>query len=458
MSRFARLATLVPLVTLLSCASTSELVRRGDSALEAGNAERAFDWARRALEREPGNPQAREIMTAAATSLMSERKVAVIHLAEVDTLAAARASLELDDFRAQLAGHRVTLAPDPEFRNAEAALRIGAAHIYYVKGVASLRAHFPKRAHDELTEASRFAPGYGDLAEQLDRAWQQAVTRLAILPFNNEVSEPRLAQLVSDEVFGQLQNQLGSAKRFRFTRLIGQEEVNRKLTVAQSGRLSREEAVQLGRQLGAQRVVFGRIHDLRADTHTDTYREKIFHKVSERGEDGKYTVDYKELPFEAVARWRNVSIEIDFEVIETDEGGRLAADSQARGIGAHTVFTRSTQPLAPSGDYCLVPPNEASTDYGKYVEKSWHSLFGSWTLDGMLDKSRRDASRTRYEERYRRDFQAAGTSTPVWLDDLPPVQELAYLALADSWMPMFEMLRELDGRDDVEIVTRRNGD
>ena len=48
MRRHARLAALLSIVTLLSCASTSELVRRGEVALDAGNMDKAYDWARRA--------------------------------------------------------------------------------------------------------------------------------------------------------------------------------------------------------------------------------------------------------------------------------------------------------------------------------------------------------------------------------------------------------------------------
>ena len=52
----------------------------------------------------------------------------------------------------------------------------------------------------------------------------------------------------------------------------------------------------------------------------------------------------------------------------------------------------------------------------------------------------------------------AGTSTPVFLDDLPPVEEMAMIALSDVWVPVLAALRDLDGKDDVEIVTGHDGD
>ncbi len=453
MRRIARFAALLPILVLFSCASTSELVRRGQVALDSGDMNRAYDWSRRALDHEAGNAHAREIMSTAAASLMSERKAEVQRLAEMDTVAAARASLELDGFRSELAHYRVTLPPDSAFRSQEAALRNGAARSYYNQGVASLTARFPKRAYRELTEAKRFAPGYGDLGVQFDLAWQHAVTRVAILPFNSEVASSDFARHLSDDVYKQMRYQLTS-KRFTFTRLIGEDEVNRNLTVAQAGHLSRDDAVSLGRAVGATRVVLTRIHDLRSDTNTDTYRETIFRKVVEQGQDGKPVTRYDEQGFEAVSRRREISVAFDVEVFETEEGARLGHDSQERSFGAHTVFTHFS-PVGSCDDYSLAPPEWTDQDRGKQVENEWRGDFGSWTLPALLDRARRDPGRTRYEGRYRSDFSAAGTSTPVWLDDVPPVDELAYIALSDSWMPMLAMLRDLDGKDDAEFMNAR---
>jgi tetratricopeptide (TPR) repeat protein len=451
MRRIVQFAALLPFVTLLSCASTSELVRRSEEGLDSGDMERAYKWSSRALDHEPGNPRAQQVMTTAATAILEQRKADVIRLAEADTLAAARALLELDDFHADVAHYRVTLPVDPEFHQQQAEIRSAAAHIYYDKGAHSLEADRPRRAVAELTEAKRFTPNDADVMALYDRASQEAITPIAILPFNDDVSSPALAQQVSDEVFAQLQYQLG-AKRFHFTRLIGRDEVNRRLTVEQAGDLSREEAVSLGRALGARRVVYGRLHDLRSDTHTDVYRETIFKKVTVQGEDGKPRVRFDEQGFEAISRRREITIRVDFEVIETGGGARLAHDSQQRSLVAHTVFTRFA-PVGSCDDYRLVPPGD--DDRKRRIEKEWRDDFGSWNLPAFLERARREPGRTRYESRHRSEFAAAGTSTPIWLDDLPPVEEMAHIALDDAWMPMLAMLRDLDGKDDPELVTGR---
>jgi hypothetical protein len=451
MRRILQAAALLSILTLGSCASTSELVRRSEEGLDAGDMDRAYKWSSRALDHEPGNPRAQQTMTTAATAIIEKRKAQIIDLAAADTLAAARAVLELDDFHADVARYRVTLPADPDFYQQQAAIRVAAARVYYDKGAHSLETDYPKRALAELTEAKRFTPNDGDVLALYQRASEEAISPLAILPFNDDASSPALAQQVSDEVFAQLQYQLG-AKRFHFTRLIGRDQVNQRLTVAQAGDLSREDAVSLGRALGAERIVYGRIHDLNSDTHTDTYRETIFKKVIAQGDDGKPDVRFDEQGFEAVSRRREVSVRVDFEVIETGGGARLAHDSEQRTLVAHTVFTR----FAPAGscdDYALVPPGD--DDRKRRIEKEWHDDFGSWSLPGLLDRARREPGRTRYESRHRSEFAAAGTSTPIWLDDLPPVEEMAHIALDDAWMPMLDMLRELDGKDDRELVTRR---
>ncbi|HEY2953720.1 MAG TPA: hypothetical protein VGK89_00550 [Candidatus Eisenbacteria bacterium] len=455
MRRLTRFAAPLSLLLVLSCASTSELVRRGESALNAGNMDRAYDWSKRALKQDSGNARAREIMTAAAGPLLAQKKARVRNLGDVDTVAAARAAIEVDDFRAELIRYRVALVPDPEFDSVEARIRTGAARIYYDTGTAHLAGRRPKLAVADFTEAQRFSSGYRDVGDKLARAREEAISRVVILPFNNDVGVPGLALQLSADLYPQMEYQL-SSRDFQYTRLVPREQIERRLTVAQAKGMSREEAVSLGRALGAQRVVMGRIHDLRSDTDTHTWHENLFHKVLVRGEDRTPRVNFEEERFEAVARERRVSIAIDLEVLETDEGERLAHDSQARALEAHTVFTHFS-PAGSCDDYCVAPPEWKDSDRGQRVEKDWRSTFGSWTMPALLERARRDPGRTRYEVRYRSEFSASGTSTPVWLDDLPPVEDLAYIALSDSWMPILDMLHELDGKDDVDVLAGPDG-
>jgi hypothetical protein len=275
MRRILQAAALLSILTLGSCASTSELVRRSEEGLDAGDMDRAYKWSSRALDHEPGNPRAQQIMTTAATAIIEKRKAQIIDLAAADTLAAARAVLELDDFHADVARYRVTLPADPDFYQQQAAIRGAAARVYYDKGAHSSRPTTRSAALAELTEAKRFTPSDGDVLALYQRASEEAISPLAILPFNDDASSPALAQQVSDEVFRPAPVPARrQALPFHASDWAGPGEPAPHR--GQAGDLSREDAVSLGRALGAERNRVRPHPRLEPDTHTDTYRETIF--------------------------------------------------------------------------------------------------------------------------------------------------------------------------------------
>lgn len=455
-TRFMPLAWL-PLLLVLSCAAPSELVRRSEVSLQQGDATKAFDWARRALDRQPGNAQARAAMTSAASVLMDDWKARITNLAEVDTVGAARQSLELDGFRAQLLRYRVILPHDGAFEANEAHLRSGAAGIYYNLGEQSLAGRRPRQAYRRFAEAQQFSPGYRDVAARMDRAYALAVTRVAILPFNNEVAISALSPQLMEETYSQVIRQ-NNIRSLPFTRLISPDQIYGKLTMANAVHISRAQAVKIGRALGAQRIVFGRYYALRANTNSDTYHETIFHKVpGVKNAEGPTPDRFEEQRFEAVRRERTITVSYEFEVIDVDEETSLAHRGDDRSVVARTVYTRF-QPSGNYDEYYLVPPDmkAADPDRAKSVESEWSAKFGSLTLPRFLNRAAKNSGRTRYESRFRPEFVHA--SDPVYLDDLPPEGDLAFIALSDLWEPLAATLRDLDGRDTVDLRGIADGD
>ena len=73
-----------------SCASPEKLTRQSEEALSGGHVQQAYDKARKALDKEPGNERARQAMSAAAAQLMNGWKDSILTLAVSDTMAAAR--------------------------------------------------------------------------------------------------------------------------------------------------------------------------------------------------------------------------------------------------------------------------------------------------------------------------------------------------------------------------------
>ena len=111
---------------------------------------------------------------------------------------------------------------------------------------------------------------------------------------------------------------------------------------------------------------------------------------------------------------------------------------------ARTVWSDFRAAGSP-GDYRLVSPSLAKSDPAgaKRVEQRWKDTFGDLTLARMLEKTRTASTRRRYKPAYASEFESAGR-TPVYLDDLPDVDDLARIALAPGWRPIVDMLADLD--------------
>src|SRR5262245_15206890 len=255
--RFGRLGVAALGLFALSCASSSELTRRSDESLKAGHTMRAYDWARRALDKDPKNDQARAHMTEAATQLSADWKRRIRAIAATDTLTAAEVALDYARFRAELVRYDVALAADSAFREDERRIRDAAAAQNYRAAESFLEQREPKNAYRSFVEAERFVPGYGDLDQRIPDTYERALTRVAVLPFANQTDVPGLSKEIADGTFEELERRM-TPKGFQFTRLIPAEETYRRVSVAELDGLDREAAVRIGRQLGARLVGWGR--------------------------------------------------------------------------------------------------------------------------------------------------------------------------------------------------------
>src|SRR5574339_34224 len=85
---------LVACLVVTGCAGTSKLTEKSEKELASGDAWKAWNLATRALDKEPGNPRARDAATAAGTSIVQEWQRRIRALAELDSLKAAEEVLE----------------------------------------------------------------------------------------------------------------------------------------------------------------------------------------------------------------------------------------------------------------------------------------------------------------------------------------------------------------------------
>lgn len=438
-------ASLIALLAL-SCASANKLSERSERELAAGDLLGAYQHARRAVEKSPTHPRARAAFAAAATTLVDDREARILSIAEADTMAAAERTLELSALRAEIAGRGVVMPPDSAFARHQRAILEAAAAARYAAGERALSERRPKVAWVEFRGAQRYVTGYRDVGRRIETAHAQALARVAIMPFADQANVPGLSRALAGRVYAEVARHV-RPDEFTFTRLIDEAQVYPRITYAELDRLTREDAVRIGRRLGADQVVSGRVYGLRTSTNTTAVHQVIYRRVVERDTSGARVERYVEQDFHAIERERFVTVNYDLEVVETENEETLAGYTDTVEGYARVVFT-DFQPTGDCDDYRLVPPGLKRSDPARAerLESEWKSHFGTWTLPALLEKARGDRHRSRYSASDRQAFFGDCRERPVWLGGLPGENDMASIALDVVWQPVLGMLKELDAK------------
>ncbi len=445
--RLAPVLLAIPL--LISCSGPSKLTERSEEKLASGDAWRAWQLATRALDKEPGNPRSRAAATAAGASIAQDWQRRIHALAEVDSLKAAEQVLELAEFR-ESAAHYATIPVGLDWPGEERTLRATAARIHYKRGLEASDSDRPKKAYAEFCDAERFVTAYRDVGKRADRALGEALTRVALVPFRAPSADASLGVQVAQAWRGNLVEHL-SPPAARFTRILGADAIERAMTLSELEDVSREEAVRLGRKTGAQRVVWGSIGAVRSSTRLDLFRDTVARRVVERDAQGRESPRWIEVPIEVVARVRDVTVGVDYEVIATGSGASIAHRHFDRSTSARVVWT-SYHPEGDPSSYSLVSETvrASNPDRARDVETRWKSVCGNaTTLVQVLEARRTAGSSKRYAREVLPRFVAGAAF--VFLEDLPPANDLALAALAQSTAPLRDDLLRLDPIDDVDL-------
>lgn len=451
--RLPVVAVIAIAVFAAGCAGPNKLAEKSQRELAEGDVWKAWQLATRALDREPMNPRAREAATATAQVISTDWQRRIHALASVDTLRAAEQVLAFAQFRANAVNYTSVNVPET-WASEERTLRTSAARHFYDEGRLALSAKRPKAAFTQFHETERYVPGFRDVAKLSAAAYERALTRVAVMPFAS--GEPGFGREVSDRWRDALAQELAQPST-QFTRILGADAVVSRMSVSQLGRLSREEAVKIGRKSGAQRIVWASLGPVKSETGLHFFRDRIARQVVQKGEDGKDVVRWVEVPIEVIARVRDVTVDVDFEVIATEDGMSLAHDRSPRTARARAVWTS----YIPEGDltrYALVSETvrSANPDRAKDVETRWKAACGDATLQQVLS-ARRD---TRGDAAYDRSVlpRIVSGAAFVFLQELPPAQELALAAVSGGWQPVHRELARLDGVDDVDLGVALGGD
>src|SRR5262249_33668994 len=155
-----------------------------------------------------------------------------------------------------------------------------------------------------------------------------------------------------------------------------------------------------------------------------------------------------DVPIEVIARVRNVSVDVEYDVIATQDGSSLVQHRARPSTSARVVWTS----YAPEGSldaYQLVSEAErtANPQPAREVEARWKAGCGEQTTLRQVLEARRATARS---ARYGRDALprfVAGAAF-VFMEDLPPPEDLALAAMATVSKPLQRDLLRLDGTDD----------
>ena len=423
----------------VSCASTAELARRSDHALAAGNDRAAWQWAERAMRKEPQSPVARAAMNAAAARVVPDWAQRVRALAASDTIAAAHLSLDFGAVRAQLAGWNLPVPVDSAYFADEKQIRTSAARTLYHRGSHELRAHQPRDAYRDFTEVNEIVPGFRHVDRRIQSAYALALVRIAIV-FDDDTASPELATELEDDVREYAAHSMPE-KKYPFVRFLPRDVVLAQVPAGQP--LGRDGAIHLGRTIGAQRVVWGRIYGLDSDTRRDAWDDRIFRRVTSRDTSGVEKVRYEPVPFRTVMRERTVSVSWSFEILDVDEETTLAKDAGTQQATARTVWN-SLDVSEHADQYAFAPPDWKRSQSGDWsaAESRWKDHYGDWSVEHFLEAAHGAREHPAYRREDRGRFVHAGH--PVFMDDLPPREDLAYEALSILPGPITDALKKLE--------------
>jgi len=449
MSRRLVPAALAALILVSAgCAGPSKLAQKSEENLAAGENTHAWELATRALDRDPGNARARAAATAAGNAIARDWEQRIHALAQSDSIAAAQQVLELSSFRVNGARY-AAISVDPEAAREELALRHAAARVAYQHGLADL-ARRPKSACLDFEEAQRFVPDYRDAARLADQAHTRALSQVAVVPFFVASGPPTLGRDVAADWRDQLARHLVEPDA-RFTNVLGSAAIEQQMNVTQLGRLSRDDAMKLGRKAGADRVVWGSIDHIDSQTRFHLFTDVIARRVVAKNDAGEEVTHWQDVPVEVLSRVRTVTVDVDYEVIAARSGATLAHQHDQRTTSARVVWT-SFNPDGDLGAYTLVSDavRAASPARAKDVETRWSDVCGAGTtLRQVLEARRSTRSEGHYDRNALPRFMAGATF--VFLQDLPPTEDLAFAALEGGWQPVHADLLRLDATDDVDL-------
>lgn len=439
-------AIVLAMTLVAGCAGPAKLAERSEDKLAQGEMWKAWSLATKALDKAPAHAEARRAAGAAAQVIADDWQRRIRALATVDSVSAAEQALEFVRFRT--GAIRYTTVPVTEaWTREENLLRRNVARAYYERGNRDLNAKRPKAAYAQFLEAERFWAGYADAGRLAELAFQEGLTRVAIVPLRASSGPRSLGSEIAESWRGDLIQHIEPGAYF--TRILPTEDIERHLRASDLGKLSREDAVRHAKKAGADRVVWGTIGEVDSRSGIQYFRETVYRRVVEKDGEGRRVTRWIGVPLEVIARTRTVDVDLEYEVIATEGAVTIARERDTQRMKARVVWTAHTPEAGPD-TYSLVTDEMRSGDpeHARKVEEKWSAVVGEGTTLSQVLEAGRAKSRSSTGDAVARFMAGAAF---VFLSELPSTEELAFGALAGGWRPVHAKLLELDGIDDVDL-------
>jgi hypothetical protein len=431
-------------LALPSCAGPKRLTEQSEKALARGEVDRAYEKARAARKKAPESERARDALAAAGARKLDTLKERVrAYAAASDTLEAARATLDVDAFRRELAGLQVVPAEDHAYDDEAAGFRHAAVRGLVARADDAMDRGRPRDAYHGLEIAREMEPDFPDLDERLHDAYGQALHRIAILPVENQTDADRLGRDVTDLLYREATDRIRQ-RNFPFTVILPREDVFSQVSVAQAEHMDRADAMAIGRALDADLVVRGRVFGLTSESTSNTWQSSVYRRIAARDTSGRAVDRFDEIPIEVTGRTRHVALRFEFEIRETRHGSIVASHVDDASAAARTVYS-TVRADGDCDDYllCSPPLRRTSSRDADARERAWKEHCGSWELSAFLESARRGTRRA-YQSSMRSEFLGDTQARPVFLGDLPPVDDMAAVAVQGVWEPVVDSIRRVE--------------
>ena len=144
--------------------------------------------------------------------------------------------------------------------------KVKAAEAHYREGLKLSQEEgrkIKKRAAKHFKRALSFVPGYKDASEMYEKCRREAITRMAIVPFEDKSGKEgrygAISETIADGVIAEI---MGDPEATEFLELVSREELQRVLEEQKlqvSALVDERTAVEVGRLLGVHEILLGKI-------------------------------------------------------------------------------------------------------------------------------------------------------------------------------------------------------